>query len=113
MRFNTDLTHVRLAGMGSVPCLLTAGDGEVALSSMRSVWRQAGAEGRHAQILCTSASAYRIASAQAPPASSIVISPEDLVSVLTASDGGEALKTIIRRQIPAEAPGGPQPHATG
>jgi hypothetical protein len=99
VRFRVQLDHIRLAGMGSVPCLLIGGDGADALPALQALWAAASAECLVGQVLCASGEAYEIAASRTPRDTCVVVSPREVAHVLGPSGGVEDLKGIIRRHV--------------
>lgn len=99
VHFEADLGNLRLRGMDRVPCLLLGGDGG-STSDAQSLWRQMESPGRLLFVLTLSRPAWERAQEVFPLSRCLILSPEQVHTLLDSSEACQLLREILWCQVP-------------
>jgi hypothetical protein len=100
LHFVTDLSDIRLRGMGEVECLLIGGDNPSIAHAVQKFWKEEKIPGRLPFVLTLSKLAYEQVQAVLPHERCLVLSAEQVQELLNATEPRQFLKRYIWQQIP-------------
>lgn len=99
LRFTIELSNVRMHGAHSLPGVVLGGAGPWPETLLRDFWSAVKEPGRHGLVIASSEAAIACAS-DGPRSRCAIISSSDLRNLIASPRPIDALKTLLRAQIP-------------